>query len=183
MACADINLDILRADEESFSVNKEELPLVQEYKAVELVPEVKGPLHNLLQKQPAVLGSLQMVSGFLSVGVGIFFAVTQEMHQSLFTLFRLSHLTGVIFIFAGVVSNLLFKYPGLLPLSFGVNCAGIIAAVAAACLIIVDLADWHPGNEQHLRIEVLELCVMGLEVFLSAVLCFFFCKEKRAKSP
>ncbi|CAB1427696.1 unnamed protein product [Pleuronectes platessa] len=154
-----------------------------DYKAVELVPEVKGPLHKLLQKQPAVLGSLQMMSGFLSVGVGIFFAVTQEMGESLFTMFRLSHLTGVIFIFAGAVSNLLFKYPGLLPLSFGVNFAGIIAAVVAACLISVDLVQWNQRNEHHLRIEVLELCVMGLEVFLSAILCFFFVKEKRAKSP
>ena len=31
--------------------------------------------------------------------------------------------------------------------------------------------------------EVLELCVLGLEVFLSAVLCFWFIKEKRDKSP
>ncbi|XP_060938066.1 uncharacterized protein si:ch211-269k10.4 [Limanda limanda] len=183
MACADVNLEIQRADEESFSLNQVERPLVQEYKAVEVVPEVKGPLHNLLQKQPAVLGSLQIVSGFLSVGVGIFFAVTQEMGESLFTMFRLSHLTGVIFIFAGAVSNLLFKYPGLLPLSLGVNCAGIIAAVVAACLISVDLVQWYPWNYLHLRIEALELCVMGLEVFLSAILCSFFVKERRAKSP
>ncbi|XP_062255563.1 uncharacterized protein si:ch211-269k10.4 isoform X1 [Platichthys flesus] len=195
MACADVNLDIQRADEESFSLNQVAQPLVLEYKAVELVPEVNGPLHNLLQKQPAVLGSLQMVSGFLSVGVGIFFAVTQQMGESLFTMFRLSHMTGVIcekcaaflsslqFIFAGAVSNLLFKYPGLLPLSFGVNFAGIIAAVVAACLISVDLVQWNPRNDHHLRIEVLELCVMGLEVFLSSILCFFFVKEKRAKSP
>ncbi len=30
--------------------------------------------------------------------------------------------------------------------------------------------------------EVLELCVLGLEIVLSAVLCFWFSKEKRAKS-
>lgn len=40
--------------------------------------------------------SLQMVSGFLSVGVGILCAVTQQMDQSLFTLFRVSHFTGVL---------------------------------------------------------------------------------------
>lgn len=92
-----------------------------------------------------------MVSGILSVGVGILFAVTQDMKGSLFTLFRVSHLTGALvrlliqkhtvskcymdlekfadvfnrlcvcaslqFFIAGVVSNLLFKYPTLLPVS------------------------------------------------------------------
>ncbi|XP_069393223.1 uncharacterized protein [Paralichthys olivaceus] len=182
MACADVNMDIQGADEESIRMNRRELPLVQQYQAAELLPEAKGPLHNLLQKQPAVLGSLQMVSGLLSVGVGIFFAVTQNMDDSLFTMFRVSHLTGVLFITAGIVSNLLFKYPQLLPLSFGINCGCIIVTMAAACLIAVDLAQWNEGHVQHLMIEVLALCVMGLEVFLSAILCFFFSKETRSKS-
>lgn len=40
--------------------------------------------------------SLQMMSGLLSVGVGILFAVTQEMSESLLTLCRLSQLNGAI---------------------------------------------------------------------------------------
>ncbi|KAM6936495.1 uncharacterized protein PEZ65_006589 isoform 1-T2 [Lycodopsis pacificus] len=183
MACADVDMDIHGDDQAPGRARQREPPTMLHYKASELMPDYKGPLHDLLQKQPAVLGSLQMVSGVLSVGVGILFAVTQEMQQSLFTLFRLSHLTGALFFIAGVVSNLLFKYPELLPVSLMVNCGCIIVAVVSACLISVDLAYWSPENDQHLRIEVLELCVLGLEVFLSAILCFWFSKEKRTKSP
>ncbi|XP_050931913.1 uncharacterized protein si:ch211-269k10.4 [Lates calcarifer] len=183
MACADVDMDIHGNDEEQHRANRGEQPVVRHYQATELIPEDKGPLHDLLKKQPAVLGSLQMVSGFLSVGVGILFAVTQTMDQSLFTLFRVSHMTGALFIIAGIVSNLLFRYPVLLPLSFAVNCGCIIVAVIAALLISIDLAYWNYQNEPYLRMEVLALCVLGLEVFLSAILCFWFSKEKRAKSP
>ncbi|AWO96708.1 Hypothetical protein SMAX5B_012124 [Scophthalmus maximus] len=183
MACADVDMDIQRTDEEPHRADSGEPTMVRRYQATEVLPDDKGPLHDLLQKQPSVLGSLQMVSGFLSVGVGILCAVTQQMDQSLFTLFRVSHFTGVLFIIAGVVSNLLFKYPRLLPLSFAVNCGCIIVTVAAACLIGVDLAYGNPVDEPYWRIEVLALCVMGLEVFLSAILCFWFSKEKRDKAP
>ncbi|XP_045901715.1 uncharacterized protein si:ch211-269k10.4 [Micropterus dolomieu] len=183
MACADVDMDIHGTDEELLRANRREPPMMRHYQALELLPDNKRPLHDLLQKQPAVLGSLQVVSGFLSVGVGIVFAVTQEMGESLFSLFRVSQLTGALFIVAGVVSNLLFKYPALLPVSLMVNCGCIIVAVVAACLISVDLAHWTQENDQHLRMEVLELCVLGLEVFLSAVLCFWFSKERLDKSP
>lgn len=146
-----------------------------------MIPDRKGPLNNLLQKQPAVLGSLQIVSGLLSVGVGIMFAVTQEMGQSLFTLFRVSQMTGALFIFAGLVTNLVIKYPALLTVSLVVNCGCIAVAGVGAILISVDLAQWKK-DDIHLRMEVLELCVLGLEVFISAILCFWFSKEKRAKS-
>lgn len=179
MACADVDMDI----QGDYDEPGEAMSLIQYYQATEIIPDKQGPLHNLLQKQPAVLGSLQMMSGVFSVGVGILFAATQEMKQSLFTLFRVSHLTGILFIIAGVVSNLLFKYPGLLHLSLNINCGCIIVAAIAACMITVDLADWNPNNEHHLKIEVMELCVLLLEVVLSAILCFWFSKEKRAKSP
>ncbi|XP_040923689.1 uncharacterized protein si:ch211-269k10.4 [Betta splendens] len=180
MACANFDMDIHGEDEQGRPFRGE--PVIQYYQASELMPEIKGPLHDLLQKQPAVLGSLQIVSGILSVGVGILFAVTQEMKESLFTLFRVSHLTGAMFFIAGVVSNLLFKYPTLLPVSFGINCGCIAVAAVAACLIGVDLSKWSKDNEHHLKMEVLELCILVLEVLLSSVLCFWFFKEKRAKS-
>ncbi|XP_060906478.1 uncharacterized protein si:ch211-269k10.4 [Labrus mixtus] len=182
MACANFDMEIQGAEEEPHRAGRREPPIVQYYQATTLEPEVKGLLHDLLQKQPAVLGSLQMVSGFLSLGVGFIFATTQTMDQSLFTLFRVSHLTGIIFLFAGLITNLMFKYPELVHVSLRVNCGCIIVAFIAACLISVDLAQWNSKNEQHLRMEVLELCVLGLEVFLSAVLCFWFLKEKRSKS-
>ncbi|XP_033496914.1 uncharacterized protein LOC117266076 [Epinephelus lanceolatus] len=183
MACADVDMSIHGDDDQPRKAAHREPLLVQHYQALELVPDDKGPLHDLLQKQPAVLGSLQMVSGLFSFAVGILFAVTQEMTQSLFTLFRVSLLSGALYIIAGCVSNLLFRYPELLPISFGVNCGCIVVAVVSSCLISVDLADWSLKNDQHLRMEVLELCVLGLEIFLSAVLCFWFAKERRAKSP
>ncbi|XP_034730334.1 uncharacterized protein si:ch211-269k10.4 [Etheostoma cragini] len=183
MACAKIDMDIHEADVAPHRAGLAEPPLVRCYQATELVPDNKGPLHDLLQKQPAVLGSLQIMSGLLSVGLGILFAATQGMEESLFTLFRVSPLTGTLFIMAGVVSNLLFKYPVLLTVSLMVNCGCIIVAVVSACLIIVDLVHWSLENDQHLRMEVLELSVLGLEVFLSAILCFWFTKEKRAKAP
>ncbi|XP_034410134.1 uncharacterized protein si:ch211-269k10.4 [Cyclopterus lumpus] len=183
MACADVDMDIRGGDEAPRRAAPREPPMMQHYQALEVMPERKGPLHDLLQKQPAVLGSLQVVSGLFSVGVGILFAVTQEMQQSFLTLFRLSHLTGALFIIAGVVSNLLFKYPVLLPVSLVVNSGCIVIAAFSACLISVDLAHWSSENEQHLRMEVLELCVLGLEVSLSAILCFWFSKVKHTRSP
>ncbi|XP_037641061.1 uncharacterized protein si:ch211-269k10.4 [Sebastes umbrosus] len=182
MACADVDMDIHGGDEAPRLPGRRHPPIMQHYQASELMPDNIGPLHDLLQKQPAVLGSLQMMSGLLSVGVGILFAATQEINHSLLNLFRVSHMTGLLFIIAGVVSNLLFKYPALLPVSLAVNCGCIIVAVVSACLIGVDLADWTPENDQLWRMELLELCLLGLEVFLSAILCFWFSKEKRAKS-
>lgn len=182
MACADADMDIHEVDVEPRRAGRREPPVIRQYQATEIIPDNKGPLHDLLQKQPAVLGSLQVMSGLFSVGVGIIFAATQEIEQSLFTLFRVSHLTGTLFIGAGVVSNLLFKYPMLLPVSLIVNFCSIIVAAIAACLIVFDLAQWTPSNGQQWRMELLELCVLMLEVLLSAVLCFWFFKEKRAKS-
>ncbi|CAJ1062107.1 uncharacterized protein si:ch211-269k10.4 [Xyrichtys novacula] len=182
MACADIDMDIHGEDEDLHRAGRREHTLVRHYQATELVPGVKGPLHDLLQKQPAVLGSVQMMSGLVSVGLGFVFALTQEMGDSLITMFRISYLTGIMFVVAGIISNLLFKYPELLPVSLRVNCGCIIVAVVSACLICVDLANWNRQQEQHLRMEVLELCVLGLEAFLSAILCYWFFKEKRTKS-
>ncbi|KAM6995704.1 uncharacterized protein LKV04_007858 isoform 2-T2 [Tautogolabrus adspersus] len=179
MACADFDMEIQGAEEEPLRAGRREPPTVRYYQATDLKPEVKGPLHDLLQKQPAVLG---MVSGLISVGVGFLFATTQTMDQSLFTLFRVSHITGALFLIAGLITNLLFKYPELLHASLGVNCGCIIVAFIAACLISVDLVKWDSDNDLHLRMEALELCVLGLEVFLSAVLCFWFFKEKHSKS-
>ncbi|XP_043973589.1 uncharacterized protein si:ch211-269k10.4 [Gambusia affinis] len=184
MASADVDMDIHEEDTPLQMGRRQPPPppsQIRYYQASEMVPEEKGQLHNLLQKQPAVLGSLQIMSGTLSVAVGILFAATQEMHQSLFCLFRVSQLTGALFVIAGLVSNLLFKYPALLMVSIAVNCGCIVVAIIGAILISVDLARWNPQNDPFMRIEAMGLCVLGLEVFLSAVLCFWFFKEKKAK--
>ncbi|KAM9724357.1 uncharacterized protein ACNS7B_019438 [Menidia menidia] len=185
MACADVDMDIVDDEQPPGAGGREAPPpprLLQYYQATEMLPDEYGPLHNLIKKQPAVLGSLQMVSGLLSISVGILFAATQDMKESLFTLFRVSQLSGVLFMFAGLVSNLLFKYPELLTVSLGVNCGSIVVAFVAASLISVDLANWESKNDDYLTMELMELCVLGFEVSLSAVLCVWFLKEKREKS-
>ena len=54
MACADIPMDIL--GEQNDNRGDQKGPVIQHYKPTKLVPCSKGPLHDLLQKQPAVLG-------------------------------------------------------------------------------------------------------------------------------
>lgn len=56
MACADIDMDIQGDDEEPWTPDRRDPPMMQYYQATELMPDNKGPLHDLLQKQPAVLG-------------------------------------------------------------------------------------------------------------------------------
>lgn len=100
---------------------------------------------------------VQMMSGLLSFGIGIIFAVTQELETSLSTLFRVFYLNGLIVsslshsvtniismvgdllrssllqsIFAGVLSVLLSKYPQLLQVS--------------VTLFFVKRIKWHKKN-------------------------------------
>lgn len=59
MACADVDMDIHGADEDPrrpLQRKPDTNTLMQHYQATELIPDKEGPLHNLLQKQPAVLG-------------------------------------------------------------------------------------------------------------------------------
>ena len=56
MACSDVDMDIHGAGEGPQTPNREELPRIQYYAALEVIPDSKMPLHDLLQKQPAVLG-------------------------------------------------------------------------------------------------------------------------------
>lgn len=56
MACADVDMDIHGTDEELLRANRREPPMMRHYQALELLPDNKRPLHDLLQKQPAVLG-------------------------------------------------------------------------------------------------------------------------------
>ncbi|CAL1611271.1 unnamed protein product [Knipowitschia caucasica] len=153
------------------------------YQALELVPDREGPMHKLIQKQPAVLGSLQVVSGLLSVGVGIMVAVTQDIDSSLLSLFRVPYTTGALFFMAGLVSSMLFKGPELIPISLAMNCGCLLVAFVTAPLIIVDLSRWDQNSEEYSKMEVFELCILVLESILSIVLCVWFIKEKRTFSP
>lgn len=56
MACADVDMDIHGDDDDQGRQGFRMSPQVQYYQATELIPDKEGPLHSLLQKQPAVLG-------------------------------------------------------------------------------------------------------------------------------
>ncbi|XP_061572689.1 uncharacterized protein si:ch211-269k10.4 [Cololabis saira] len=184
MACADIDMNI-HSDGEPQRRDRREAPppptpvpsVVYCYKPDELVPEKKGPLHKLLQKEPAVLGAFQIMSGLFSIGVGILSAATHRIDFCLFTMFRLSQLTGVLFLGAGVLSNLLFKFPALVTASLAVNCGCIVVGSIAAIMIAVDLSDWSQEKNDFLKMELMELCVLVLEMVFSGILCCLFSKK------
>ncbi|XP_036792208.1 uncharacterized protein si:ch211-269k10.4 [Oncorhynchus mykiss] len=190
MACADIPMDILgpESEEQEYEEAGEQRGelLIKYYQATELMPAPKGPLHDLLLKQPAVLGSLQMTSGLLSVAVGVVFAATRDASQSLLTTFRVAPFTGLLFFIAGLLSNLLFKFPRLLPVCLCVNIGSMVVAVVGGVLICVDLGmdmpTWNPNVQHHIKLEVLMLCVLVMEVTLSAVLSFWIRGAKRSHS-
>lgn len=56
MACADVDMDIQGDDEGPDTSGCRTPPRIQHYRATEFMPEDKGPLHDLLKKQPDVLG-------------------------------------------------------------------------------------------------------------------------------
>jgi len=56
MACANVDMDIHGVGQAPRRAAPREPPMIWHYQASELMPDHKGPLHDLLQKQPAVLG-------------------------------------------------------------------------------------------------------------------------------
>lgn len=56
MACADADMSISGDHHDLPGVGRSEMPIMKYYKASEMLPAKKGPLDELLQKQPAVLG-------------------------------------------------------------------------------------------------------------------------------
>lgn len=155
MACADIPMDIQGSDYEVTAEEDPGDPLIKYYKATEMIPQAKLPLHGLLRKQPAVLGSLQMVSGSLSVGLGVIFAATHAMNASLFVLFRVPLLTGSLYTIAGLLSTLLFKWPRLLSVCFLVNIGCIAVAFVGGVLICIDLVLLDKTEVVDLKVKLL----------------------------
>ncbi|XP_062322779.1 B-lymphocyte antigen CD20 [Osmerus eperlanus] len=167
MACADIPMDIL--GEEEYNRGDQKDPVIQHYKPTKLVPCAKGPLHDLLQKQPAVLGSLQLINGLMSFGVGVLFAVTQGVTHTLLALFRVPLLTGSLFFISGLLSNLLFKFPRLLPVCMFANTGSITVAAVGCVLICIDFFV-SAFQVEYRKMEVLMLCVLVMEMIISTVL-------------
>ncbi|XP_036071719.1 uncharacterized protein si:ch211-269k10.4 [Oryzias melastigma] len=184
MACADVDMDI-QVDQEPSGAGRREAPpppdLAQYYQATAMVKD-EGQRRAMKQKH-SVYGSMQIATGLFSIAVGILSAVTKEITYSYMTMFRLSYLTGVLFLFVGVTSNMLHKFPALRSMVIMANLGSIAVAIIAVCLISVDLAYGRFYYDLYMRMELLELLVLCFEVFLSAALCYCFSKQKRAKSP
>lgn len=56
MACAEVDMEIEGDYEEGSMSDHRDTAMIRYYQASELLPDNRGPLHGLLQKQPAVLG-------------------------------------------------------------------------------------------------------------------------------
>ncbi|KAJ8415832.1 hypothetical protein AAFF_G00403890 [Aldrovandia affinis] len=174
MACASI--DIIEQEEVEDGARS---PIIREYCATELLPEKKLPLHNLLQKQPAAMGVIQIVSGITSFGLGVVLA-TRTSPLTLTVLFRVPIFTGLLFIILGMLSAVLHKYSRLLPICFAVNIGCLCVGGVGIVLLIIDLGLENiivQHTEKAVQVKALILCVTVLEMSVAAVLLFYLRKE------
>ncbi|XP_037390089.1 uncharacterized protein si:ch211-269k10.4 [Pygocentrus nattereri] len=181
MARAAIPMDIIEEDTRKHGRLTDEddsHPLIKYYKATTLIPDKPPPLHRLLDRQPAAWASVQVTSGILSFGLGVVFAVAFGIDKFLLTLFRVPLLTGIMFLVAGFLSNLLHKHPGLLQVCFYSNILCLAVATTGAILLCVDLAK-HQPDKLHFQVEIMVLCVTLLDMVVSAILIIFMYAEKR----
>ncbi|XP_051922239.1 uncharacterized protein si:ch211-269k10.4 [Hippocampus zosterae] len=176
MACSDVKMAI-QEDEQGLCTDDDKLPRLVRYQATKVGEDETEVLHDLLQMKTAVFGSLQVVSGLLSVGIGLTMAVSLMINESLVTLFRVAHMTGMLFIIAGVVSSVTIRYPFLITVSLVINKACIVFGIVAVGLITTDLIQWtHQGN--YLMMVLMELCILGFQLLLSVILCMRLSKVK-----
>lgn len=177
MARADIEMDIQRHEDPAGGRHGDEGPLIKYYRASEVVPGPVPALQRLLRKGPATCAAIQSSSGILSLGIGIVFAVSFGIGDYLLTLFRVPIITGIMFVFAGILSNLLYKHPELLQSCFIANIVCLVVSGIGAILLIVDIQPG--GNMIQDKMEVLVLCVTLMDMIIAAVLIYWFYREKR----
>nr|XP_009291006.1 uncharacterized protein si:ch211-269k10.4 isoform X1 [Danio rerio] len=199
MASADISMDIQRHSDTAGDQN----PLIKYYRASEVMPAPVPALNTLLRKGPATCAAIQASSGILSLGIGVVFAASWDIGFNLLTLFRIPIVTGVMFVVAGILSNLLYKHPELLHVSvciytcvFPINIqhpekyssffpqtcfiANILCLCVSAIGAILLIVDLQPGGNQiQQKMEVLILCVTLMDIIIAGVLIFWFYREKR----
>ncbi|XP_077384174.1 uncharacterized protein LOC144022881 [Festucalex cinctus] len=176
MACSNVKMEI-QEDDQHLCKDVEKLPRVVRYQATKVEDDEKRALHDLLQFQTSVVGPLQVVSGLPSVGIGLTRAISQTINHSLVTLFRVSHLTGMIFIFAGVVASMLIRYPVLITVCLAINRACIVLAIVAMGLITADLTQ-RAREQKYLALELVELGMLAIQLLLSVILCVWISNTK-----
>ncbi|KAF4102709.1 uncharacterized protein si:ch211-269k10.4 [Onychostoma macrolepis] len=177
MAKADIEMDIQRHEDSAGGRHDDEGPLIKYYRASEVLPGPVPALQRLLRKGPATCAAIQSSSGILSFGIGVVFAASFGINLNFLTLFRVPIITGIMFIFAGILSNLLYKHPGLLQTCFIANIACLVVSGIGTILLIVDLRPG--GNTIQNKMEVLALCVTLMDMIIAVVLIYWFYREKR----
>nr|XP_049585545.1 uncharacterized protein si:ch211-269k10.4 isoform X2 [Syngnathus scovelli] len=161
MACSHEKMEI-HQNEQGLSEDVEKFPRVVRYKATKFEEDEIWASHDLLRNRMEMLGCLQVVSGVPSVGIGFTLAIGLSINESLATLFRVSHMTGMLFIFAGIVSCMLERYPVLLNVSLIINSVCVIFALPGLGLIIADLIQWKYRKLDSMM--AMELCILGLQL-------------------
>lgn len=137
----------------------------------------KNCLNEILNVLHVHLQAIQSSSGILSFGIGVVFAASFGININFLTLLRVPIITGIMFVFAGILSNLLYKHPELLQTCFIANILCLVVSGIGTILLIVDL---HSGvNTIQNKMEVLALCVTLMDMIIAAVLIYWFYREKR----
>ncbi|KAL2083844.1 hypothetical protein ACEWY4_019362 [Coilia grayii] len=173
MAAAKVSMAITEHE----GAEQERKPLVRHYQAQELLPTRRPLLHPLLDKH---ISAWAVVSGIMSIGLGVVFATTAEFNSFLLIVFRVPFFNGALLCIAGLLSNLLYKEPRLLPVCFRANLACLASAVVGAAIMCVDLAMvTQPHTHSHKKTEVLVLVVTVVQMILSGLLIFWIHKEQQ----
>ncbi|XP_037130537.1 uncharacterized protein si:ch211-269k10.4 isoform X2 [Syngnathus acus] len=160
MACSHEKMKIQEI-EQGLCEDVEKSPRVVRYQATKVEEDEIWTLHDLLRNRMEILGFLQVVSGVPSVGIGLTLAVGLSINESLATLFRVSHMTGML-------------------VSLIINSVCVIFALPGLGLIIADLTQWN-----HRKLDlmmVVELCILGLQLLVSIILCVWISKVKSGKN-
>ncbi|XP_036393746.1 uncharacterized protein si:ch211-269k10.4 [Megalops cyprinoides] len=173
MAC--VMRELIEQEDDRDEMRK---PLIKQYCATDVVPAKMQPLHDLLQKQPAAIGVVQMVSGITIFGLGVVLATTSPL--TLAIIFRVPILTGLLFFISGMLSAMLHKFTRLLPICVAVNIGCLCVAGVGVVLLTIDLALATPNASPHIKVKVLVMCVTVLEMCITAVLLFWMRRELRS---
>ncbi|XP_056618157.1 uncharacterized protein si:ch211-269k10.4 [Triplophysa dalaica] len=178
MASAHIEMDVQHHEDSADGRRSDHQPLVKYYRASEPLPGIKPVLHNFLKKGPASCAAVQASSGILSVGIGVVFAASVEMHSIFLTLFRVPIVTGILFIFTGILCNVLYRHPELLKTCFVANIGCLIVSAVGVILLSIDLGT-NSSYEIHYKMEVMVLCVTLMDMIIAAVLILLIHREKQ----
>ncbi|XP_047664464.1 uncharacterized protein si:ch211-269k10.4 isoform X2 [Tachysurus fulvidraco] len=121
---------------------------------------------------------MQISSGILSIGLGVVFAASFPIDGLLLTLFRVTIVTGILFVAAGFFSLMLHRNPRLLQICFHSNIFCLVISIIGTVLLCADLISFI-RVELSFQVELLVLFVTLFDMLISIVLIFLIHAEKR----